>query len=64
MRYNMAPDAPVPMENSQGWKIHHVIFGVKLKEKMDTLGIESDLTYPGSKSKYNSFQEFFIDKLK
>jgi acetyl esterase len=64
MTYNMAPDAPLPTENPQGWKIHHVIFGIKLKEKMDALGIEADLKYPGAKSKYNSVPEFFIAKLK
>jgi len=41
-----------------------VIFGVKLKERMDQLGVEADLKYPGAKTKYNSLASFFIAKLK
>jgi len=65
MSYGMAPDAPVPSDpaRAQGWKVHHVIFGVKLKEKMDALGIEADLNYPGAKPKYPSIPAFFKAKL-
>lgn len=65
MGYGMAPDAPVPANprRSQGWKVHHVIFGVKLKEKMDALGVEADLRYPGAKPKYPSVAAFFKAKL-
>jgi len=65
MSYGMAPDAPVPTDpaRAQGWKVHHVIFGVKLKEKMDALGIEADLKYPGARTKYRSVAEFFKTKL-
>ena len=61
----MPPDAPVPEDprRARGWKIHHVIFGVKLKEKMDALGIESHLKYPGANVKYDSIPQFFIEKL-
>jgi acetyl esterase/lipase len=65
MTYGMAPDAPVPSdsERARGWKVHHVAFGVKLKEQMDALGIEADLAYPGVKPKYASMAEFFKTKL-
>ena len=47
----------------RGWIIHHVDFGIALKEKMDALNIEADLKYPGSKTKYISLIDFFTDKL-
>ena len=41
-----------------------MIFGIKLKEVMDNLGIEADLHYPGVEStRYSSREDFFIDKL-
>ena len=63
MSYRMAPDDPVPAENAQGWKVHHVIFGIKLKEKMDALGVEAVLNYPGATPAYKSGTDFFIRKL-
>ncbi len=64
MSYGMKPDDPVPTgERASGWKVHHVIFGVKLKEKMDALGVEADLQYPGAKAKYASRDWFLISKL-
>ncbi len=65
MAYGMAPDDPIPAnpQRARGWKIHHVIFGVKLKEKMDALGIEADLKYPGASPKYASTADFFKAKL-
>ncbi|MCI0422300.1 MAG: DUF1080 domain-containing protein, partial [Acidobacteria bacterium] len=48
---------------AQSWKVHHVIFGVKLKEEMDKLGIEADLKYPGAKTRYISIPAFFKAKL-
>ncbi len=65
MSYGMAPDDPVPDDarRAQGWKVHHVVFGVKLKEKMDALGIEADLKYPGASPVYGSVSEFFKAKL-
>jgi len=64
MAYGMAPDAPVPTDpgRARGWKVHHVMFGVKLKEKMDALGIEADLKYPGGSSTYTSVADFFKAK--
>ena len=66
MSYGMKPDAPVPDDPSraQGWKVHHVTFGIKLKEKMDELGVEADLKYPGAQTAYRSIADFFITKLK
>ena len=66
MSYGMAPDAKKPSGDKnrvKGWLIHHVIFGTKLKEKADELGVEADLSYPGSGSKYPSNVAFFRDKL-
>ncbi|MFB0555899.1 MAG: alpha/beta hydrolase fold domain-containing protein [Phycisphaerae bacterium] len=66
MSYGMKPDAPIPTDPSkvQGWKVHHVTFGIKLKEKMDELGVEADLKYPGAQTTYRSIADFFIKKLK
>jgi acetyl esterase len=66
MSYGMKPDDPVPTDakRAQGWKVHHVIFGVKLKEKMDQLGVEADLKYPEARTTYKSMTDFFIKKLK
>jgi len=65
MSYGMAPDAPIPSDprRTQGWKVHHVAFGVRLKQMMDQLGIESHLSYPGKQVKYKSMADFFIAKL-
>ena len=66
MSYRMKPDDPVPTDakRAQGWKVHHVVFGIKLKEKMDELGVEADLKYPGSQTTYTSIADFFTKKLK
>lgn len=65
MTYGMPPDEPVPAntQRARGWKVHHVMFGVKLKEKMDKLGIEADLNYPGARTTYQSIPQFFKKKL-
>ena len=65
MQYGMRPNAPVPNNANKirGWIVHHVDFGIALKEKMDSLNIESHLRYPGAKTKYNSLVAFFKDKL-
>lgn len=66
MSYGMKPDDPVPADaaRAQGWKVHHVMFGIKLKERMDELGLEADLKYPGAQTTYQSAADFFIQKLK
>jgi hypothetical protein len=64
MRYNMKPDDPVPTgARARGWKVHHVVFGVKLKEEMDALGVEAHLQYPGVQTRYGSREQFLIAKL-
>lgn len=64
MSYGMKPDDPVPTgDKASGWKVHHVIFGIKLKEKMDALGVEADLQYPGARTKYGSRERFLIEML-
>ncbi len=63
MQYGMNPDDPVPPGKVQSWKIHHVIFGIKLKEKMDELGVESYLKYPEAQTKYDSRFDFLRAKL-
>jgi len=65
MEYGMRPDDPIPSDSqkAQGWKVHHVAFGIKLKAMMDALGVESHLNYPGKQTKYRSVVDFFIAKL-
>ena len=65
MSYFMSPDANPPGDPKRvrGWIIHHVDFGIALKEKMDELDVEADLKYPGAETKYPSLVEFFVKKL-
>ncbi len=63
MNYEMHPDDPVPSGEALGWKAHHVIFGIKLKEKADALGVEAHLRFPGQEPTYNSVVRFFEAKL-
>ena len=65
MSYAMAPGDPVPADSqrAEGWKVHHVVFGLKLKEKMDGLGVEAHLQYPGARMAYRAISDFFIQKL-
>ena len=66
MTYGMRPDDPVPEgAKARGWQIHHVVFGIKLKEKADAVGVESHLVYPGTKSAaFDSPDDFLITRLK
>lgn len=66
MAYAMAPGDPVPADAQavRRWKVHHVIFGIELKQEMDKLGVEADLQYPGAKTKYDSPIAFLIAKLR
>ena len=65
MSYGMAPSAKPPESKARlrGWLIHHVNLGIALKEKTDTLKLESYLKYPGADLKYQTQNEFLIDKL-
>lgn len=65
MSYGMAPSAKPPESKTRlrGWLIHHVNLGIALKEKTDTLKLEAHLKYPGADLKYQTQNEFLIDKL-
>ena len=65
MSYGSSPTSKPPSDRTKlrGWLIHHVNLGFALKEKTDVLKLEAHLKYPGSKSKYSSQVEFFVDKL-
>jgi acetyl esterase/lipase len=65
MSYAMAPGDPVPADSrrAEGWKVHHVVFGLKLKEKMDGLGVEAHLQYPGARTAYRAISDFLVHKL-
>lgn len=65
MQYGMKPNAPVPndMKKARGWIVHHVDFGIALKEKMDGLGVEANLKYPNSKTQYETLDKFLTVKL-
>ncbi|MCP5110020.1 MAG: alpha/beta hydrolase [bacterium] len=64
MSYSMAPGDPIPEDprKASGWKVHHVTFGVELKKRMDALGMEADLKYPGANPVYKSVADFFVRK--
>jgi hypothetical protein len=66
MSYGMPPDGAVPSDPDRAsqWKVHHVVFGVELKKKMDALGIEAELEYPGAKTRYPSDIDFLFAKLR
>lgn len=57
---------PVTEESSAGLWVHHPIMGIKLKEAMDELGIESHVQYQsGPKIQgYSSQVDFLLKKLK
>lgn len=63
MRYSMAPGDPIPEgDRARGWKVHHVRFGLLLKERLTGVGVEAHLSYPGAESEYLSVAEFFAAK--
>ena len=66
MFYRWNPDYPGPADPNKAWawRVHNVIFGFKLKEKMDKLGVEAHVKYPDAKTKYESMTSFLIAKLK
>ena len=64
MRYSMAPEDPIPEgARARGWMVHHVRFGLLLKERLTSVGVEAHLSYPGAGSEYSSVAEFFAAKL-
>ena len=63
MRYSTAPGNPIPEgDRARGWKVHHVQFGLLLRERLTAVGVETHLSYPGAKSEYSSVAEFFAAK--
>lgn len=63
MRYGMAPGDPIPeSDRATGWKVHHVQFGLLLKERLDAVGVEAHLNYPGADSEFSNPAEFFLAK--
>jgi acetyl esterase len=63
MRYGMRPDDQIPEKNPNGWKIHHINFGIAMEAKLRAVGVEATLKYPGPQTKYENEVDFFIDKL-
>ncbi len=63
MSYNMKPDDRIPEENAQGWKIHHVNFGIAMEERLQKAGVEVTLKYPGPQTRYENEIDFLVDKL-
>ena len=63
--YN-GPNEPVDENTPWGTWVHHPVFGIKLKEAMDKLGMECYLEYKGGPpvTEYESQQDFIIQKLK
>jgi hypothetical protein len=60
------PDVPLPADARPGQGIHHPIFGHKLKEKADELGLECIMHQTGDNKSPPAFQailEFLRDKL-
>ena len=63
MRYGMKPDDPIPDDNSSGWKVHHVNFGIAMQYKLLAAGVEVTLDYPGPQTRFSSPEEFLIEHL-
>jgi acetyl esterase len=66
MTYTMAPGDPVPPDTKKArpWAVHHVAHGVALKARLDALGVECYLQYPGQPTRYPRREEFLLAKLK
>ncbi|MCK4959449.1 MAG: esterase, partial [Planctomycetes bacterium] len=60
------PDRDVTETTPPGTWVHHPRFGIRLKEIMDKMKMESHLKYPGAPEikKYESGIDFIIKKLK
>jgi len=57
--------APAPAGQDEKDPTHSAWFGVKLQEKLRSVGVESYVIYPGApETKYKTIPEFMIDKLK
>ena len=60
------PNVEVTKGTNQSVWVHHPLLGVKLKEAMDALGLECQVTAPGLQgdSEYGSMEAFLIAKVK
>ena len=58
------PDTSLPSKNA-GHGIHHPVYGIKMKEKADRLGVECHLIIPrtSTSQRYPTMESFLIDKL-
>lgn len=58
-------NAPIDEESPANVWVHHPMFGIKVKETMDQIGLECYVQYPGSASvtSYASQLDFIIDNL-
>lgn len=65
MSYSMPPDGKKPRDPKQvrGWLIHHVVFGLELKDKAERTGAQAFLQYPGATTPYNSAVDFLKSNL-
>ena len=52
------PNVPVTEETSLGAIVHHPKFGIVLKEKLDELGVECIVQYPGHPEKDKQISQF------
>lgn len=65
MQFKMKPDSKKPpgQRAALSWMVHHVAYGVQLKEQADKLGVEAHLMYPSKKAAFDTIADFLIDKL-
>ncbi len=58
------PRGPLPADAKPGTGIHHINFGLKLKEQMDKLGIECTIRHADEKASYaQEANDFFVKHL-
>jgi acetyl esterase len=58
------PRGPLPADAKPGQGIHHINFGIKLKEQMDKLGIECTIRHADEKANVSQeTNEFFVKHL-
>lgn len=65
MSYGMKPDDQVPTdkEKANGWKIHHVNFGIAMEERLRLADVEAYLKYPKIKLPFSNEVSFLIHHL-
>lgn len=65
MSYGMKPDDQVPTDKKKanGWKIHHVNFGIAMEERLRLAGVEAILKYPEIELPFDNDVEFLIHHL-